>query len=478
MSILLISPSFISSEAPKLPKMIDDYFKMVATDKWEEKLEELEINLRRPPPNGYQASRGLLSIAAYLEREGFKIKYLVVDYEMQENGNYDLKEILRKYLNGVEIVGITCHTFNYPEALRTLRFVKEINPTIKTVIGGVHATFMDKEIIKEKAVDIIVRGEGEQTFLEICKNKPLKNIKGITYKKGRNPDRPHLDLTKLPISAYHLLPDSDKISLGLETCRGCIFNCLFCSESKIWRGIRFRKIEDIIEELRLIQKKFKYNGIFFSDSTFVTNKKRVNELCSAIKKEKIDMHFSCSLRAELLTKEIIKKMKEIGFFEFYVGIESMSDTVLKVMNKNVTSKQYIKYCKQISLFDIILCTSWIVGHPGETKRTANESIKGMNYLLRKKYIDFVYPKLFIPYPGTPPFHFPKKYRMKILTKDWTKYDRFTTVPVYNLKNLNEFEISELYIKLIKNAFQYYDKARLEGVLHEQENKYDTTRISG
>jgi radical SAM superfamily enzyme YgiQ (UPF0313 family) len=331
------------------------------------------------------------------------------------------------------------------------------------VIGGYHATFLDKEVVKEDCVDFVVRGEGEETFTELCRaiiqKKDLSKVRGITTKKGRNPNRPVMNLKNLPVPAYYLLKKYKYkfYSPRIETARGCPFRCLFCSECRFWNGIRFKTKENLIEELHAIKENLPYaKTSFIPDSIFPLNEKQLNNFCSAIKETGFDYQFRCNSRFGFLNDKYLEKMKKVGFVGFFFGMESASDEMLRKMNKHATFKQYIKHAELVKKHNLLLTSSWILGFPGETIKTAKESIKGLDYLLERKLITQAWIRTWVPYPGTPPFDFPEKFGVKILSRNWADYSRVTKLPfVYELDTLSQEELYELYLEMLRHAYEHF-----------------------
>ena len=168
-------------------------------------------------------------------------------------------------------MGFSVCTSSYNNALYLSTLVKEVNYKIYVVMGGMQPSSLPREVLKNNAVDIVVRGEGEETTLELLRaikeKQDLNKIEGLALRIGdeiiETPDRPLIgNLDSLPFPAYHLLamdkytlPASRRITRkrcgSLVTSRGCPYRCLFCSHNSIFKGkLRFRSPENIIAEIR------------------------------------------------------------------------------------------------------------------------------------------------------------------------------------------------------------------------------------
>jgi radical SAM superfamily enzyme YgiQ (UPF0313 family) len=427
-----------------------------------EKLISLGIELREVPLYSYQISRGLLCIAAKLIEEGFKPIYLQMDYEKEQNPGKNIAEILKPYVQKADIVGITAYTFNFDDAVEIAKVSKSVNPEIEIVLGGPHVTYLDVETLDSPYIDVIVRGEGENVFRDLCKallnRNGLKDLRGITYKRGReikrNPPASLLKSEEIPIPSYSLIRSIENPSIVIETTRGCPMHCLFCAESAFWEKIRYRKIDDVVEEIKIIKSLFGYNAIHICDPYFPINKQYAKELLYKIKNERIEMHFNCNIRFDRVNTDILELLLESNFYEVFVGIESGSDKVLKEMRKGFSFNQCYLSLREIREYIPLIASAWMVGHPGEDKNTIKETIEKIKLLLNEGLIDKIWPKIFIPYPGTGPFHFPEKYGVEILTKGWDNYFR-SSFPVHRLIGVSEKQIYEGYKMIVKLVVEWF-----------------------
>ena len=247
-------------------------------------------------------------IAAVLEREGFEVDILDANAF-----NLTIEKTAERVADSsADIVGITSTTTVMPVTYRLSREIKKLwrenlQPSEyrgkKIVVGGPHVTFTDKQTLTEcRSIDMIARGEGEVTMLELVKNEgDPKDVNGITYMKGRriikNPDRKFIEnLDSLPFPARHLLPmnlyrSGSPLSTGAEgtdyasmiTTRGCPNRCIYCSSSHFWGiKVRFRTAENVVKEIEHLVEKYGTREIFFKDDTFTFSPVRTKEICDLI----------------------------------------------------------------------------------------------------------------------------------------------------------------------------------------------------
>jgi len=395
---------------------------------------------------------GLAYLASFLEKDNHEVR--IIDCPILKYRIEDVKNEIEKFLP--EVVGITATTSNIYDAYSVAGISKEVNPKIKVVVGGPHVTFTAKQTLKEcPFIDIVVRGEGEETFRELVSylessggnTSSLKKVKGITFKDKNTiietEPRPFIkNLDTIPFPAYHLLP-MEKYNLegkkfgNIMTSRGCPFSCIFCSSSqlfgKIWRA---RTPENVIEEIKLLKDKYGVKEIEFLDDTFTLNKKRAEKICDLLIEKNLGISWSCSSRVDTINEALIEKLKKAGCHTIYVGIESGSQEILNIISKGITLTQAEKTIDLIKKVKLNSFATFIIGIPGETVKTIKKTIN----FAKKLSPSFVQFTICTPYPGTKLFEMAKE-KGWLLTKDWSKYtilDQVMKLPGQVATNLNRW----------------------------------------
>lgn len=352
------------------------------------------------PPKGFTSkdplpSLGLLYIASVLEKEGIPVE--VVDASLER---YSWRALRTRYLRSrPDILGITTLTEFCFEAYKAGQLAKDVLPDCKVVVGGPHSSFCPDDILTHvPSLDIVLRGEGEYAFLELCNaldsGKDLSEILGVSYRdNGRiihNPPSPLIkDLDQLPFPARHLLP-IEKYNFRLfvpqkgllaathmMTSRGCPFGCSFCITTQLLgRTWRARSAENVIREVEDIVENFKINTIWFYDDVFTMSKKRTMEICDLILKRRLDINFTCSIRVDTVDKEILTKMKEAGCFKVFFGVESGSQRILdQVCGKKITIEQVRRLSRWLDELGIIKNPGYIISFPEETHQDASKTME-------------------------------------------------------------------------------------------------------
>jgi len=400
---------------------------------------------------------GLAYLAAVLEKAGHEIT--VIDCPALGMSEDDLKRKLEGFQP--ELIGVTSMTPTIQSTLQSTRAAKQVCPNATTVVGGPHATFMDQQIIRdEQSVDVVARGEGENTLLELAQTSAdpscLKKIEGITFRNGQQiiqtPNRPAIkDLDALPYPAYNYFALEKyllygKLFLPVITSRGCPFQCSFCTTSRILgKEYRARSPKNIVDELEQIKNVYNADSFTFYDDTLTLDKNRIFKICDEIKARKINIPWDCQTRVDQISKEILNKMKETNCQQVFFGVESGCQTILDAVKKRTTVKQNeeaIKMAKDAGLFVSI---SIILGYPGETHEMLQETLD----FIRRAQPDDVYLCVATPYPGTELRKVVEENGWK-MSPDWSQYD--TVTPVFENPNLSDSDLNKLRSKFYDSFY--------------------------
>lgn len=290
-----------------------------------------------------------------------------------------------------DILGISQFTHNRFESLKLAAIAKDVNPACFVVFGGPHATHRAREILAgNRAVDAVVLGEGEETFLDLAaclkaKMTYLDSIRGLAFRHGSDilltPSRtPLADLDNLPLpAAYYdnaFGVDPRRQLEFIITSRGCPAACRFCSSPRFWgKTLRFRSPQSIVDEIRFIRDK--YGLIYFSirDDTFTTGRERVMAFCRLLLREKIYILWNCQSRVNAVDAEMLLMMKRAGCECVQFGVESGSPRMLKELGKNITPEQVKAAALAARKAGINLSVYLITGVPNETEEDLNATCR-------------------------------------------------------------------------------------------------------
>ncbi|MBD3196462.1 MAG: radical SAM protein [Candidatus Lokiarchaeota archaeon] len=360
---------------------------------------------------------GLIYIATYLNNSGHKI--IILDQAAMYLTNEDIVKKVKTF--DPDIIGFSVLNASLDNAKIISKKLKEWNPNLIIIFGNYPATFYPNRILETYDwVDICVRGEGEKTFKEIVdsmeKQGDLSNIRGITYRKNDNIYHNEIrnnieDLDSLPHPNRDLVLDVYKNRIGgidvsnrkfttIVSSRGCPYSCNFCGCTSFSNGKwRTRSVDNILDEILLLADDG-YEEILFVDDNFTLSKKRILSLCKAIRKEKLDIVFTCDGRVNNSSLSLLRSLHKTNFKMIMFGIESASQRMLNYYNKRITpnmSEKAVENARKAG-FEFII-GSFMIGGLDESY---SEAIKTLNLISR---LDIDFPYIIFPraLPGTPLF---------------------------------------------------------------------------
>jgi len=201
------------------------------------------------------------------------------------------------------------------------------------------------------------------------------------------------------------------------TSRGCPFNCTFCASSLLFgKRFRGRSPKNVVDEIEQVVSEYNPESIEFSDDEFTLDRKRVAGICDEIRRRGLSVIWACSSRVDVISRELLRKMRAAGCFFIYYGVESGSQRILNLMRKGITMEQVIDAIRWTKEVGIETLASYIIGFPGETEEDIEETIA----LAKKLNTDYAQFSLATPYPGTELYSSAKEKGL-LLTEDWPQY---------------------------------------------------------
>lgn len=375
---------------------------------------------------------------------------------MTKFASYENIELaIKKYRPNV--IGISAITSTIQETLKVLKIAKKVNPQIKTILGGVHPTFMYEEILgneeNQNIVDIIVRGEGEETLKELlpalANDINLQSIRGLAYLNDNKdlivtPDRPLIeniddlalahDLLHWDDYKYFILGDS---RLGaISSSRGCENECTFCSQQKFWHKTwRPRSPESLLSEIRLLHEQHKVNTILITDEYPTKSRERWERFLDLLIGQEFKINILMETRADdiIRDKDILHKYRKAGIIHIYVGIETADQSVLdNHLKKGITLQQAKEALDLLRQHDIITETSFILGMPWDTP----ETIEHTKQTARFYNPDLAHFLAICPWPYSDIYDSLKD---KIKITDYSQYNLITPVAKTDTMSINEID---------------------------------------
>lgn len=375
---------------------------------------------------------GFVYIAGSLRSAGYDVE--IYD-AMSYFHTYD--EIIKKIQTSKpDVVATTAITASINDCIEICRLSKEIDPTIVTVIGNVHPTFMWEEIFNEyhNYIDYIVRREGELTLPELLDchfaRGDVSKVKGIAYwADGRavaTPQREYIeDLDVLPTAwdlidwkIYSYRPKENSVLAIVSSSRGCNQQCSFCSQQLFWsRTWRSRSPENFVLEIEYLHKTYGVNVFMMPDETPTLDRVRWERILDLLIERRMDTELLMETRTEdiIRDKDILWKYKEAGIAHIYAGVESTSQETLDRFKKDIKVEESKLAIDLINEHDIISETSFVLGMPEETKESISSTVE-----LAKHYNpDMAFFLAIAPWPYADIY---KELEPCIVTKDYSKYN--------------------------------------------------------
>jgi len=335
-------------------------------------------------PN-YYYPLSLHYLKAYANKElADDITISIKDYSVEEDSSHVVYDLLK---DSPDLIGFSCYVWNTKEILLISNLLKKLSPAVKIVLGGPQVTYTADSVLTENEwVDVIVRGEGEQTFAELLKyylnyGPAIEEIKGISHRTNgkiqSNESRPLIkNLDDIPSPFNEGIGDKSH-SILIETQRGCPFECAFCDSHKNFKSVRYFSLERVKKDLHyLITSGVK--RLFLADSTFNLDGKRAKEILRYIGSINKDTVISTELRAELLDRETVDLLEKAGvdFVEF--GLQSTNPITSKNIGRETNFTKFEEGISFLEKSKIQYVIQLIIGLPGDDLSSFKNS---MDYVL-------------------------------------------------------------------------------------------------
>lgn len=336
-----------------------------------------------------------------------------------------------------DLVGISADTIRYQRSLEVAAAAKAAGRRV--VLGGSHATFMDREALATGFVDVVVRNEGEHIVRELVSaldgGGSLDAIAGISYRRGgdyvRTADAPFPpDLDALP------WPDREGLEMHhyshnmlgrrpfttLLASRGCPYSCEFCSSPRLSGRTRYRDPVRVVDEAEEIVKRYKFGTIAFTDDIFTVNPKRTEAICDELIARRLDVKWWCCSRVDTVMRqqELFRKMAAAGCYTVFLGIDGGTDDVLSEFGKGYRADVAFDAVAFLQKIGIEVNAAFILGGIKETKEQMLRTI-AFAKALKPETAQFT---INTPLPGAELWD---KVQDRIEDRNWDHYDLFHAV---------------------------------------------------
>jgi len=373
---------------------------------------------------------GVPSIASFLEREGHSVTLAnLSEYGAAKGADITLRE-------KPDAVTVSIFSFNRHESLKFIRELKKKKKDLIIIAGGQHPTFLYDQILKTcPEIDFIVRGEGEISVSKILSSID-KIEKGSIFKEKRIDDLDTIPYASA-FSGKMIGVNPHEQFRYIITTRGCPSSCTYCSSPYFWeQKVTYRSPQNIVDELKHIQKKFGIVYFSIRDDNFTLNKKRVLEFCRLLNESGIYMMWNCQARVDTIDSDMLSAMKSCGLEHIQFGIESGSERILKLYEKSTSLKKILRASEATRKAGVYLSYYLMAGMDGENENDIAKTIELLHQTLPHDSI--VSPVAY--YPGTSLYNNARS-KGKINDSVWNE-------KINSGLYITDSKISEKWIKLI------------------------------
>jgi anaerobic magnesium-protoporphyrin IX monomethyl ester cyclase len=397
---------------------------------------KVRVALIYPPSKINRLFYSLAYLSNHIRKLGKKVDVKVINCPALGYFKDDLIKALEEFQP--HIIGISIpFTIMLPSSMEVMRDCRKKFLGSLLIAGGAHATICPEDLFDK--CDFVVVGDGEHVLTKMIESFPRKedieNLDGIAFSKNgkmilrpqdprhRIMGSPDWENEELSQHLYSLIYGTKEKAAAIFTSKGCVYNCSYCSNNLIsGHKIVYRKIEDVIKEIRFYIDRYKIKSFDLLDEIFTVNEKRVIEFCDAIEKEKLNITWGFQTRANLVSnKSLLKRMRAAGARVISLGIESGNEDVLRA-NKGLGREAIIEAVNILKEAGFIIYAGFIIGFPQDTIETVWQTICFPDEL----GIDSPGFQIMVPYPKTEVRRIAEK-EGGILTDDFEQYSTYDVV---------------------------------------------------
>jgi radical SAM superfamily enzyme YgiQ (UPF0313 family) len=312
-----------------------------------------------------------------------------------------------------DLIGFMTEADSYHHLLRILQCVKARHSRVLTLLGGVHATAVDREtLVRFSAVDLIVKGEAEIAIQQLVeclkKGGSLGGVSNLTYRSNgiifSNPEGALIeDLDTLPWPEFALAQIDSDDEIYVEIGRGCPFKCNFCFTAQYWqRKHRIKSFSRIYKELAFLGKRYGRTDFNFTHDLFTVNRRWVIDFCGKLSASELKVTWTCSSRTDTLDEEQIYWMRKAGCRNIYFGVETGTAEMQSQIQKNLDLPAARQIIRKAADAGIGVTVGFIAGLPYESETSLRGTlIEAFYYLAMPNAVVHLFG--FSPYRGSPRF---------------------------------------------------------------------------
>jgi len=389
------------------------------------------------------APLSVLACAAPLRREGIDVE--VVDARVEP----DYQRVVVEKMADADLLGVSSMTgYQIADGLKVSAAVKAAYPDKPVVWGGYHPSLLADQTANDPNIDIVVRGQGEVTCLELAKwldgKMTLEEINGLTFKRDgglfSTPERSVADINQFPETPFNLIDlekylafnrqyhNDKRRAINYVSSFGCPHACGFCSNPEAygrkWKGLA---ADRVVAEVNGLVERYNLDRVYFDDNNFFASKRRVREICRGFLESPRKFEWFATIRPTQVmafSDEDLQLIRDSGCTKFMMGAESGDDSILELINKGSEANVVLEATRRCREHNIQPSYVFIVGFPTETWEQMQTTLNFMKQL-KEIYADTRTTTLFFtPYPGTALTRLgsEKGFTLPHSLMDWASYD--------------------------------------------------------
>ncbi|MGC9044523.1 MAG: B12-binding domain-containing radical SAM protein [Myxococcota bacterium] len=425
---------------------------------------------------------GLMYLSAYIKSKSKNYEIRIFDSRFYYDDTSELELVIKDFCP--DIVGLSALTQEADGMHYIAHLVKGFNNKTITVAGGPHPTQFYDDVLSDKNIDFVIRGEGEEVFYELLerirKNENIEGIEGISYRSGNRiidggrallkidiNDLPYPDYESIEMERYFncfsMATIGKRRYAAVSTSRGCPFECIYC-HNIFGRRFRYMRPERIVSEIEYLVRKFQITDIEFVEDIFNLNRERTEKILDMLiqKDFRLNLAFPNGLRTDMLDKEMLIKFRKAGTIFISFAIETASSEQQRKIKKKLnldTAREMIDFAADLG----ILCNGFfMLGFPGESREEIKSTIDfALNSRLHTAYFFIVN-----PFKGTLLYEMNKDVIENLtVSKKYDEYSYF--LGRFNLSKVSTSELlgmqRDAYIKFYLNPLRIF--RIINGYLH-------------
>jgi magnesium-protoporphyrin IX monomethyl ester (oxidative) cyclase len=359
------------------------------------------------------APLGLLSIAAYLEKDGYDVAVIDCLGPQAKSGTpATVRQILS---HDPDLVGFSATTSGFLDGYDLAAGIKALRPQVRTIFGGVHISALGGDLLEQFAhIDYLAMGEGEVTMVQLASGRHPRDISGLVWRNDNqvvtNPQREHIrNLDDLPFPAYEKLagfPKGYRLPLfsytmtpgaTMVTSRGCPFQCSYCDRSVFNQGYRFNSADYIYDHMHYLRSRFGIRHLNVYDDLFTLKRRRIVRLCNLLLEKPLGIQFNCAVRVGHADDDLLGMLQRAGCLMVSLGIESGEPDLLEVHKPGVYLGEVRDTVERIKAAGLRVKGLFMMGLPGDTPA----SIQKTSDFVISLGLDDMNMSKFTPFHGAP-----------------------------------------------------------------------------